>query len=839
LGIRGSTDNDIETLIGLSWQYAKQPAGTAPTAERAAFNKRAMAPVWYSKMAQVLDKKLPGSNSAQGMKALLQSWANKGEFKTDELKWSGVIPWLEGKNGAKVTKQELVDFVKANQLEIKETVRGGGIEDTYSGKLDDIEDRLEAKGWAIEYAPDFNDAYTIPDNLVGYGEVVSINREAGEVNELPDDVKAIVNELYDLYDEGVKAREGTDVTTRYSDYQLPGGENYREMLFTMPIQSRDTGVIQKAEAERLFAEGDAVYGMDWNGQWDIIETTEDIDSYNAFSLEPESVNFENLKAERNIKDREYQSPHWSEPNVLAHVRFNDRTDAQGKKTLFIEEIQSDWHQQGKKKGYKEIPSNWTVEQGLDKLNPKEWMVFDNLGELKGYGATKEAAIDMATAGAVLPAPFSKTWHEFVLKRILRYAAENGYDAIGWTTGEQQAERYDLSKYLNELRYAKTAHDKEYYLHGFDNNDQSVIDVTVPIDKLEETVGKEITQKILNGEGAVADAHGEQKLKVLSGLDLKVGGEGMKGFYDKIIPDFLNKYGKQWGAKVGETNIETFVQSDEDFKRLKNIKGMKGEIPVHSFPITSAMKESVLYEGQPMFKRETSSTAKKIGRELAEQIIHWKKILSDYYSHALKGQHLPIMMTTPQVLRLHRIGMKDLPVVITADALTKAHNKHGLTTEMLEQIPLAITEPIMVFKSATDTKSFVVMTGITDNKGRTVIVPIQVDQRAGRHIVNNITSIYGHENNPKSGKPEWFITQIKEGRLLYMDKEKALKWSQSAGLQLPLEETIQNLKNKIHTENDIVKPFLGESAKTEEEVKPSFRKGDIPDPINDSQANKIA
>ena len=31
---------------------------------------------------------------------------------------------------------------------------------------------------------------------------------------------------------------------------------------------------------------------------------------------------------------------------------------------------------------------------------------------------------------------------------------------------------------------------------------------------------------------------------------------MTGFYDKILPDFLNKYGKQWGAKVEETTIET-------------------------------------------------------------------------------------------------------------------------------------------------------------------------------------------------------------------------------------------------------------------------------------------
>jgi len=29
---------------------------------------------------------------------------------------------------------------------------------------------------------------------------------------------------------------------------------------------------------------------------------------------------------------------------------------------------------------------------------------------------------------------------------------------------------------------------------------------------------------------------------------------MKGFYDKIIPDFLNKYAKKWGAKVGKVSI---------------------------------------------------------------------------------------------------------------------------------------------------------------------------------------------------------------------------------------------------------------------------------------------
>ena len=46
----------------------------------------------------------------------------------------------------------------------------------------------------------------------------------------------------------------------------------------------------------------------------------------------------------------YRSPHWQEPNVLAHIRMNDRKDADGNNVLFIEELQSDWAQAGRKGG---------------------------------------------------------------------------------------------------------------------------------------------------------------------------------------------------------------------------------------------------------------------------------------------------------------------------------------------------------------------------------------------------------------------------------------------------------------------------------------------------------
>jgi hypothetical protein len=43
---------------------------------------------------------------------------------------------------------------------------------------------------------------------------------------------------------------------------------------------------------------------------------------------------------------------------------------------------------------------------------------------------------------------------------------------------------------------------------------------------------------------------------LSGLDLKIGGEGMNKFYDEILPATANKLGKKFGARVQRGTMPT-------------------------------------------------------------------------------------------------------------------------------------------------------------------------------------------------------------------------------------------------------------------------------------------
>ena len=78
-------------------------------------------------------------------------------------------------------------------------------------------------------------------------------------------------------------------------------------------------------------------------------------------------------------------------------------------------------------------------------------------------------------------------------------------------------------------------------------------VSVPKPKIEEIFGKDVAQKIIDGQGD-RNTKSFTPFTELKGDNLKVGGEGMKGFYDKILPEYATRYAKKWGVKVGETRL---------------------------------------------------------------------------------------------------------------------------------------------------------------------------------------------------------------------------------------------------------------------------------------------
>ena len=106
--------------------------------------------------------------------------------------------------------------------------------------------------------------------------------------------------------------------------------------------------------------------------------------------------------------------HYHARNLLLHFRTKSRTDTQGRRLLFIEEIQSDWHQSGAMHGYQ---NRWP--------------------------------------GQVPPAPFRKEWIGLALKLLLQHAVESDVEAIAWTRGGIQE-----SHYLKQMEPVRRLYDIE-------------------------------------------------------------------------------------------------------------------------------------------------------------------------------------------------------------------------------------------------------------------------------------------------------------------------------------------------------------------------------------------
>jgi hypothetical protein len=395
---------------------------------------------------------------------------------------------------------------------------------------------------------------------------------------------------------------------KYADYVLPNGENYREVLIQYePKRSPPNYEIRELpESSKTSSKNFGVYEGDklinsWFGK----------------------NNAEDWVAgqKANYKDYgNYESSHFDEPNILAHMRVTDRT-IDGKKTLFVEEIQSDWHQSGRKKGYK-TPINFDekirplTDQEKEITGASEGVMMQKPDGVWGYMPSREQAMDylVKKEGYKVPdAPFKKNWQELTMKRAMQMAAEGGYDRVAFTTGKQQADRYSLSKQVNDLTITRGPTD--FTINATDKNGRPAIVKTIPdLRNLEDYVGKDLANKIKDD---FANKSGQEH--TYSGLDLDVGGEGMKGFYDKILPDFINKYGKKHGLKVGQTklppnlNINSMVLNQTGLTRseweslntadkintLKEL-GYGGNEGVHYFDLTPEAKESFLSKGQPLF-----------------------------------------------------------------------------------------------------------------------------------------------------------------------------------------------------------------------------------------------
>jgi hypothetical protein len=538
----------------------------------------------YSALADSIQNIQTNAAPAAGWKQAIQGFVNKGQVKKEEVEWSGINDWLDLQQG-KVTKEQVAEYLREGGVQVEETVLGGprGLPEILNNYFENTSrpQPTTTEGWIAE-----------AERLMRAAQQFQANGDKERANRIFSIAEAM-NEYAEQGETGA-------LRTKYSKYTLPGGENYREVLLTLPekknlpVQTEKSVAREVFEREMMDKYGATTFAQAYNKM-----TPSETDKLEMYVREER--NDAKSRAMKQDKANNYKSPHWDQPNVLAHILVEDRTDADGKRVLFVQEIQSDWGQEGKKKGFDKKEFD-VVDGNGSILAPR----VESRAEAEQIASQYQSAVirESAQTPKVPSAPFvTKTegWLNLALKRIMVMAAEGGYDKVAFTTGAQNAERFSLDKKLREIAY-EPAGEGRYEISATDLQGQEVIsEDEVSLERIEELVGKEIAEKVARDEGE-RDADGYREWRYLRGDNLKVEAKGMRAFYDTIVLTALKKLlPKVGGGQMTTVEVSGKVSVAAKKMGAQWVPGYSKDsfLQQPGFDITPAMREKVA-EGLPKF-----------------------------------------------------------------------------------------------------------------------------------------------------------------------------------------------------------------------------------------------
>lgn len=307
----------------------------------------------------------------------------------------------------------------------------------------------------------------------------------------------------------------SEVATKFEQYQLPGGGNYREILIKAPSKGETVAYEIKPTTDGKYLVTNPRYPENISDPLTLPKAEE---------LKAQ-LNAENAKTKEVTSD--YISSHYpDDPNLLAHLRMNDHT-YNGKKVAFMEELQSDW------------------------------------GKDIRAGSTK----------ATHPFVEKGKWIEPTVKRALQDAVDSKADYFSWINGEQTSARYNLATQVDKVSWknqVSNPSERSITIVGKDNktihfpiNEKGIITEapTGQADwkgkKLDEVLGKGLADKIM------AEDKGS-----LSGEGLKFGGEWANNLYDKQVKDIVQKL---TGGKVETIDMKLPITD----KKAQNFRVQTG------------------------------------------------------------------------------------------------------------------------------------------------------------------------------------------------------------------------------------------------------------------------
>ena len=312
--------------------------------------------------------------------------------------------------------------------------------------------------------------------------------------------------------------------------------------------------------------------------------------------------------------RDGHSAYSSIQNPIVRIRFNERS-INGKRVLFLEEV-----------------------QGPNPENQK-----------------------------LMPTELSDRIYDIGIKKALGIAKAEGFDYVALTTGEMQAKRYDLSKYIEEIAWSVRSDGSKAFAF-FLKTGYEMPQMTISADgmvksesqfngrMLNEIIGKDLASKVMTSDKGS-----------LSGLNLEVGGEGLKNLYDVRLPSLLRKYGKgkietlNILQNVDKTDVLKFIAPSDYILNESQLQRLRKIIPNYNELVKYYDSEQdfvdILY-GSPFLYKFSGEVQQEVINLLTEDAIRKAEVKA-----------LPITKETPSSYTLY----SGLDLIAAVQAVRKSIN----------------------------------------------------------------------------------------------------------------------------------------------------------------------
>ena len=556
---------------------------------------------FYSALTKTVQALPQETMTVQQARAAIEKGAKKDEIAMSGILTDPLSPLAGKQPGDKVTKAELTGYALERQATVQDYILGdAAFEATFA------EEGADGK-WHV------------------YGERASED----DVFDTP----AEANAKAAAYNRDIPKGPG-----HFSQYQLPGADegSYREMFVTWPNRAQQnvkdwtaSRVTTKDYGPMIQGGGRAVWEIR-NKDGEYIGSLPQADYVSGDEAIAAVASKGNLSLSESRKNWNDGHPEYSDiANPIVRIRRNIRTDADGKRTYFIEEMQ------GPGKGEQEK----------------------------------------------MPPELRKRIYEIGMKRALRDAVDEGVDAIAWTTGAQQIDRYEeaLRQNIDRLEYEPYQGDDGkplYEINGVKAGKDVFKEEDVTPERLAELVGKDLAAKIEQGVGTSLKE--ERPLRpawmAIEGKDLSIGGQGLKRLYDATLPGIANDLAKKFGVKVGTAEI----RGGEKYILIEEPSGVGNTFVLRNKDTGKYLADS---------KQETWALRPEDGELMSESVA--RKLANRFAQvSAPETVHsLPI----PDALKTQQRGGNTIFTANPADSLRETSTKNAVVDEERAKLGL---DPIM-------------------------------------------------------------------------------------------------------------------------------------------------